>query len=194
MTRSRILMRISLGIISIVGTVLLADVACAQENEGRPGGRGVGPNGSALFVTLDTDHDGSLSAAEITSVPASWQLLDLNGDGRIMAEELPRMMGRGGREGFPGFGRGGPGGRGGRGDEPGETRPTSAEDLVSALMAFDANKDGRLTRADVPERFSGLFDRADGNKDGQLTQNELKRSAMEHPRRSDGWIGTATGA
>jgi Ca2+-binding EF-hand superfamily protein len=44
-------------------------------------------------------------------------------------------------------------------------------------MAFDRNADGRLDRAEVPERFQGLFDRADANKDSALTREELKQSA-----------------
>ncbi len=139
----------------------------AQEGGGRQGARGFGPGASPLFMALDTDHDGSLSASEISRAPASLKSLDRNGDGRITPEEMPRMLGRGGREGLVGtLGRGTEGfpGRGGRDEGPGETRPTSADDLVSALMAFDANKDGKLTRAEVPERFQGLFDRADANK------------------------------
>ena len=44
-------------------------------------------------------------------------------------------------------------------------------------MAFDRNGDGKLDRAEVPERFQGLFDRADANKDAALTRDELKQSA-----------------
>lgn len=44
-------------------------------------------------------------------------------------------------------------------------------------MAFDQNKDGKLTRAEVPERFQGLFDRTDPNKDGEITEAELKQAA-----------------
>ena len=53
----------------------------------------------------------------------------------------------------------------------------SADDLTDTLMAFDRNSDGHLDRAEVPERFQGLFDRADTNKDGALTREELKQSA-----------------
>ena len=48
-------------------------------------------------------------------------------------------------------------------------RPTVSDELTSTLMGFDADKDGRLTRTEVPERFQGLFERADANMDGVLT-------------------------
>jgi Ca2+-binding EF-hand superfamily protein len=45
------------------------------------------------------------------------------------------------------------------------------------LMAFDHDGNAKLERAEVPERFQGLFDRADANKDSVLTRDELKQSA-----------------
>jgi hypothetical protein len=85
-------------------------------------------------------------------------------------------------------GRGGRRGRGGAAedDAPGETPPTSADELAEILMSFDDNGDGRLTTAEVPERFRGLFDRADANKDGALTADEIKASAAETPEPSAG--------
>jgi hypothetical protein len=38
----------------------------------------------------------------------------------------------------------------------------------------------------VPERFQGLFDRADANKDGALTREELKQSASASVHESGG--------
>ncbi len=47
-------------------------------------------------------------------------------------------------------------------------------DLVSRMMAFDKDKDGKLTRAEVTdERLLRLFDRADADKDGNVTRDEL---------------------
>ncbi len=62
---------------------------------------------------------------------------------------------------------------------PGQGRGNSAKaagasDLVAAMMAFDANKDGHLTRSEVTdERLLRLFDRADADKDGTVTKSEL---------------------
>jgi Ca2+-binding EF-hand superfamily protein len=158
-------------------------IAGAQEpDRGGPTGRGPrGLSGFGLFTALDTDGQPGLSPAEIDRATTTLTALDANHDGQLTAGEVP-MAGRGGRRGFPG--RGGPEGfrgRGGRGDEPGEAAPTTADDLADTLMAFDQNKDGKLTRAEVPERFQGLFDRADANKDGQITADELKQAASAQP-------------
>ena len=49
------------------------------------------------------------------------------------------------------------------------------------LMAFDRNKDGRLTKSEVPERLQGLFARLDENTDGELTADEIKKAAAAQP-------------
>src|SRR3982074_1560592 len=46
--------------------------------------------------------------------------------------------------------------------------------LVARMMAFDKNKDGKLTRDEITdERLLRLFDQADTNKDGVVTKEEL---------------------
>jgi hypothetical protein len=46
--------------------------------------------------------------------------------------------------------------------------------LVVRMMAFDKNKDGKLTKDEVTDpRLHALFDRADANKDGVVTKEEL---------------------
>ncbi len=64
---------------------------------------------------------------------------------------------------------------------------TSPDELAATLMGFDKDNDGKLTRAELPERLQGLFDRADADKDNALTADELKKSAtsMANPS-SDG--------
>src|SRR5882724_7960168 len=50
----------------------------------------------------------------------------------------------------------------------------STASAVARMMAFDKNKDGKLTRDEVTdERLRSLFDRADANKDGVVTKEEL---------------------
>ncbi len=50
----------------------------------------------------------------------------------------------------------------------------SVEAMVARMMAFDKNKDGKLTREEVTdERLQRLFDRADVNKHGYVTREEL---------------------
>jgi Ca2+-binding EF-hand superfamily protein len=59
----------------------------------------------------------------------------------------------------------------------GEAPAVSADELARTVMGFDRNGDGRLTRDELPERFQGMFDRADTNKDGVLTFEELRALA-----------------
>ena len=42
-------------------------------------------------------------------------------------------------------------------------------------MSFDKNKDGKLSKAEVPERQQGLFERGDTDKNGVLDAAELKK-------------------
>jgi Ca2+-binding EF-hand superfamily protein len=76
--------------------------------EGRGFGGGRGPGGGnpfdQAFTALDTDHNGEISAEEISKAAASLKTLDKNGDGQITNDEVtPSFGGRG-------FGRGPDGG------------------------------------------------------------------------------------
>ena len=54
------------------------------------------------------------------------------------------------------------------------------DDLVTRMMAFDKNKDGKLTMAEVTdERLHRLVDRADADKDGFVTKEELTALAAK---------------
>lgn len=141
-------------------TALLAVALWGQEqHERREGGRGgMRPPMSPLLTALDTDRDGLVSAAEMKAASASLKKADRNSDGKLEGEEMrPAFRGRG-----PGSGReGGPGGGG--------------PNMVDTLMGFDADKDGKLTKSEVPERMQGLYARGDANKDNVLTRDELAK-------------------
>jgi hypothetical protein len=52
--------------------------------------------------------------------------------------------------------------------------------LVQRMLAFDKNKDGKLTRDEITdERLLRLFDMADTNKDGVVTKEELMALAAK---------------
>jgi hypothetical protein len=54
------------------------------------------------------------------------------------------------------------------------SKSADIDDLVSKMMAFDADKDGTLTKAEVTDtRLVSLFNRADADKDGKVTKAEL---------------------
>jgi hypothetical protein len=66
-----------------------------------------------------------------------------------------------------------PGGKGDKGGK-GDSKTMSVDELVAVMMAFDKNKDGKLTKDEITdERLHRLFDRADANKDGVVTKEEL---------------------
>ena len=71
----------------------------------------------------------------------------------------------------------------GQGRTTARTAKSAATDLVTQLMAFDENKDGKLTKEEVTdERLTRLFDRADTNKAGTVTRAEL--NALQTRERS----------
>jgi Ca2+-binding EF-hand superfamily protein len=109
------------------------------------------------MTALDSDGNGELSKAEIAKASQSLMTLDKNKDGVINAEEMR-----------PEFGRGGPGGRGG---------PDMSGEVVERIFGFDANKDGKLTADELPERMKSLLERADANKDGVLDRQEVTTHA-----------------
>lgn len=161
----------------VICIVLAVAAAYGQERDGgqRPGfAQGGFMRFSPILAAVDADHDGTISAAELKAAPAALKTLDKNGDGQLTQEELR-----------PAFARGGPGGMEGRGGGPGETQAPSADELVKTLMAFDKDGDGKLSKAELPERMQGLFDRADADKDGFLTAEELKKPASA-PRAEQG--------
>jgi Ca2+-binding EF-hand superfamily protein len=109
------------------------------------------PAASAVFLALDRDGDGRLSADEIRNSPDSLAALDKNGDGSIAADELGRAP----------------------------ARPSAAAGFDPArvwrrLQAGDKNNDGRLSADELPERFQRAFGRLDGNNDGFVDESEFK--------------------
>jgi Ca2+-binding EF-hand superfamily protein len=120
---------------------------------------------SPVLKAIDANHDHIISAAELANAPAALLTLDKNGDGKLTRDEAGMSMAAFRRPG------------GDRAGEPPQTPapgPT-ADDLLSMLMSFDKNHDGKLQRAEVPDRQAGLFERGDTNKDGVLDEAELRK-------------------
>jgi len=84
------------------------------------------------------------------------------GEGGEPGMGQPQGGGFAGEQGRP-QGGGQQGGFGGKG------RPQKG----GGLMRFDQNKDGKISKAEVPQRMAGFFDRLDKNKDGFLDKNEI---------------------
>jgi hypothetical protein len=64
--------------------------------QGQPSDRGPGRPQNPLFLALDADGDGELSAEEIANAPAALKKLDKNGDGQLSREEMRPELGRDG--------------------------------------------------------------------------------------------------
>jgi len=167
-----------LTLVTALALACLAPAAAAPAaQEGRPGGPPQMPEfmtASPILRAIDADHDQIISAAELANAPAALKTLDANGDGKLTRAEAGIQM--------PGRGPGGPGGprREGGGPPPEQPAPgPSADDLLSMLLSFDKNGDGKLQKAEVSERQAGLFDRGDTNKDGVLDGTELKKLAAD---------------
>jgi hypothetical protein len=65
--------------------------------------------------------------------------------------------------------------------DPPLTRPISLEEIVERFMAFDKNKDGKLTRDELPERLHPLLERGDTNKDGAMDRDEIRKLVSAAP-------------
>lgn len=151
--------------------VLIATLAFGQERRserefrGRDGERGGPPmRFNPIFAALDADGDGVISAAELANASVALKKLDKNGDGQLTAGEV--------RPNFEGRGPGGPSG-------------PSPDEMVSRMMEFDKDGDGKLSKAEVPERMQGIFARGDSDGDGLLTKDELRKLAATQANRPE---------
>ena len=110
-----------------------------------------------LMRILDTDKDGTLSASEIANASKALMQLDKNGDGIISAEELrpdPSAM------------PGGFAGAGGNGQLAGAA-------MGKMFESRDANKDGKLTGDEIPERMRERLSMVDKDGDGSISKSEF---------------------
>jgi hypothetical protein len=57
--------------------------------------------------------------------------------------------------------------------------PISVEEIVERIMAFDKNKDGKVTRDELPERMQHLIELGDTNGDGALDKEEIRKLAIK---------------
>ena len=75
--------------------------------------------------------------------------------------------------------------------QPGGKRNTeTASEFVDRMMAFDKNKDGKLTKEELTDtRLHGLFDRADSKKVGIVTREELEALFTRESLQGGGFDG-----
>lgn len=155
---------------------------------GGPGGSGGRPNFlmmMPIIVVLDVNKDGEISKEEMENATAALQKLDKDKNGKLTEEELrPDFGGFGRRDGDrrgPGDGdRRGAGGPGG----PGRGDANRGSDFVERMMKNDKNKDGKLTKDELPERMQPMFDRIDTNKDKEVDKTELTKMSEQFNSRN----------
>jgi len=96
-----------------------------------------------LLVALDANHDGVISAEEIANAPRELLTLDVNRDGEITPDEM----------------------------RPHQATPEERVDHM--LDEWDTNKDGKISKAEAPDRMQAIFEQLDTNHDGFLDRDEL---------------------
>jgi len=76
----------------------------------------------------------------------------------------------------------------GQADKAAGSKAVSGFDVDAFIKAHDKNKDGYLSKDELPERFRSYFDQLDANHDGKLSREELVRGLVytqARPRPSD---------
>ncbi len=119
--------------------------AAQPDPQGRPIGKGNASGNlrmDPVMDALDVDHDGILSASEIASAPGALKTLDKNADGTLSKDEL-RMR-----------------------------QQTARQRADHLFDEWDTNKDGGLTKAELPDRMQPQFDAIDLNHDGKIDLEE----------------------
>ena len=155
-------------VVLMIGAAFWLLTPCHSRQDSRAAGRGP-PN--PLLQAFDTDHDGTLSAAEIDAAAAKLRERDANKDGKLTADELPR--GPGGRGGFgPAAARG----RWKASNDPGKP-PLPKDDGEKRILAA-------LEHARGGERYANVST-ADGRLLRQLTESLGAKRVVE--------LGTSTG-
>ncbi len=126
------------------------------------GQRPVQPTVPPILAALDTDKNGVLSSEEIAKASTALMTLDANKDGQLDRTEL---LGRGAIRQRAGAQGGAPGG---------PQAAAAVQQRVGQLISNnDENKDGKLSREELPEQLRRAFGRIDADGDGFLSSEEL---------------------
>lgn len=98
------------------------------------------------FAEADSNGDGVVTRAEFqASRLERFERMDRNGDGAISRDDFGRLM---------------------------RFRPQAGQRLDELLAEADTNHDGRVTRSELQQAPTPLFDRADTNGDGRIDAEE----------------------
>ena len=152
-----------------------------DHDEGDPPPPPFGPPPNPMFLAIDTNDDGELSANEIANASKSLLKLDRDKDG-ILTEEEVRPPRPGGRRG-----PGGPPPPVGRGVDP--------KAMVESVMKHDKDGDGKVSAKELPANMARMLEDGDENKDGSLEKSEVEAlSRRQPPRRQGAPVGGPPGS
>ena len=152
--------------------------------------QGMGGMGGFNPMQFDRNKDGKLSKQELPQqMSRMFDRMDRNKDGFVTQDELrPQMGGGGNPKGRPQAGgidpfTGLPIGTGGNRPQSGGMGPGmgSPGGVPVRIAQYDSNKDGKLSKQEVPEQLGRIFDFIDRNKDGYVTQDELQVGGSMRP-------------
>ena len=105
------------------------------------------PDPMEMLAKSDANGDGAISRAEfIDGRRARFAKMDRDGDGYFSAEDLPRIV-----------------------------RKRAGDKLEKAAEGLDANRDGRLSRAEFVDGPARLFDLGDADRNGVIDRSEKER-------------------
>jgi Ca2+-binding EF-hand superfamily protein len=106
-----------------------------------------GGGGLAAFDTADANHDGLITRAEFMSArTARFDTMDRNHDGVISKVDFKHLA---------------------------KFRPQAVERIDAMIAQADANRDSRVTKAEMASAPAPIFDRGDTNGDGAIDKTEL---------------------
>lgn len=124
--------------------------------------------GAEMFAKADKNGDGKISQDE--APPEMWARMkkaDKDGDGAVSKEEMAAA--RSSREG-----KGGPG-------KPGKPGKPGAGGKGNPISQFDKDKDGKLSKDEVPPEVWARMSKADKNADGLVSAKELEQAHQKRP-------------
>ncbi|GGB87495.1 hypothetical protein GCM10011363_00160 [Marivita lacus] len=154
--------QVSALIIAALAASGVATTVAAQDDTGRTDRR------AQMFLQLDTNGDGVVSAEEFANPPSRFSIADANKDGLVTADELAALS-----------------------QQRGEQR------IARMIERMDANGDGALSEEEFAARQGGgrMFDRLDANEDGAISEEEFAemRRGDHGGKRGGHWSGKRDG-